>query len=120
MRVLSSSKQQNITLNDSLANLLIEEWSPEINYTKYFAKCAPLFCRYTENDQTNFSYMITLLLSLYGGLILLLRLIACFSVNIVVKLKLRLINRNFDIGMYICVCLNKKIYFRFNVQRSYF
>ncbi|UJR34535.1 hypothetical protein I4U23_027312 [Adineta vaga] len=93
INTLSSSKQQNSSINDSLTNLFVEEWLTTINYSNYFIECAPTQCTYTETNQTNFSHTITLLLlSLYGGLTIILRLIAVFLVHILSKFKHRTIN----------------------------
>ena len=74
--------QPNVSLNDRLTNLLIEEWSPNIDYQKYFNECAPLLCTYIDTSYTSLFYTITVLLSLYGGLIIILRLIAISFVNV--------------------------------------
>jgi hypothetical protein len=91
------SKQQNTTLNDHLLDLFIEEWSIKINYSKYFDDCAPSFCSYTITDQNNLSYAVTLFISLYGGLIIILRLIASFLIKISLKFKYHS-RRNTNIG----------------------
>ena len=66
----------------------IIEWLPIINYSKYFNSCAPLFCTYTTTDQTNLSYTIVFLLSLYGGITIILRFITPFLVDILLISKL--------------------------------
>ncbi|CAF3744343.1 unnamed protein product [Adineta steineri] len=94
INALSPSKHQNISLDNLLNNLLVEEWSSNIDYPTYFAKCTPKLCTYTEKDQTNISYMITLLLSLYGGLIIIFRLISVALIKTAFKFKFRAINTN--------------------------
>ncbi|CAF1271698.1 unnamed protein product [Adineta ricciae] len=91
---LPSSKSSIPSLDDYLDNLLIEEWSTTIDYWRYFAKCNPKICTYTETDHTNIAYMFTLLLSLYGGLVIILHLIASWLINIVFIFKFRSENRN--------------------------
>ncbi|CAF4177800.1 unnamed protein product, partial [Adineta steineri] len=100
INALSPSKHQNISLDNLLNNLLVEEWSSNIDYPTYFAKCTPKLCTYTEKDQTNISYMITLLLSLYGGLIIIFRLISVALIKTAFKFKFRAINTNPGISMY--------------------
>ena len=78
-------KMTNSSLYDRLANLLIEEWSPTIDYSKYFSQCAPLNCKYTTTSQTDFIYTIVFLLSLYGGLTIILRLFASLILQISLK-----------------------------------
>ncbi|CAF4132192.1 unnamed protein product, partial [Adineta steineri] len=70
------SNRQNNSLYERLTNLFIEDWTPTINYSKYFTNCAPLLCTYTTTDQNSLSYTIIFLLSLFGGLTIMFRLIA--------------------------------------------
>jgi hypothetical protein len=96
-----SSKQQNTTLYNYLLTLFIDEWSTEVNYSKYFDQCASLSCSYITTDQTNFSYAVTIFISLYGGLTIILRLISPFLVKIFLKLKHCLTDHNDCVGMYL-------------------
>ena len=98
--LILSSKQQNVSLYNHLLNLFIDQWSIEVNYSKYFSECAPSSCTYTTTNYNSIYYAITLLLSLYGGLIVILRLIAPLLVNVLLKLKCRQININSDFGMF--------------------
>ncbi|CAF1685920.1 unnamed protein product, partial [Adineta ricciae] len=91
--LLISNKEKK-SINNYLNDLFVEEWLTKKNYIKYFHKCSPLLCSYTIWNQTNFSYSITLLISLYGGLILILRLFIPFFVKIFFKLKYFIINHN--------------------------
>ncbi|CAF1195281.1 unnamed protein product [Adineta steineri] len=95
-----TSKQQNLSFNDYLNELLIDEWSPKINYSKYFDQCHPSFCTYTTAHRSKFIYGITLFISLYGGLIMILRLTTSFIVNTSSKMRRRLRNRNINFGMF--------------------
>ena len=63
---------------DYLRDLFIKEWSTEVNYPEYFAECLPSSCSYTTTARTDLPYAITMFISLYGGLIIILRLIAPF------------------------------------------
>jgi hypothetical protein len=94
-----SSKQQKVSVNDLLSHLFIEEWSTKINYSQYFDECAPLSCTYKTADKTNFSHAITLFISLYGGLIIILRLITPFLVKVWLKLKCHPRNDNVVYGI---------------------
>ena len=99
MSPLPISKQQYTPLNHSLNNLLIEAWSTNINYSGYLARCAPKSCTYAKTDRTNFSYTITLLLGVYGGLIIILRLFTTYFAKILWKCKLLSINTNAATGI---------------------
>ncbi|CAF1506653.1 unnamed protein product, partial [Adineta steineri] len=94
------SKQQNLSFKDYLNNLLIEEWSPKTDYSKYFDQCHPSFCTYTTTHRAKFIYATTLFISLYGGLVMILRLTTSFIVNTSSKMRHRLRNRNFNFGMF--------------------
>ncbi|CAF1396915.1 unnamed protein product [Adineta steineri] len=96
-----SSSPKNISVENRLSYLFVDEWSTKINYSKYVEDCAPLFCTYAITDQTNFSYTITLLLSLYGGLVIMLRLIAASVVDIAAKTTFRLGHINTDLGKFL-------------------
>ncbi|CAF4078850.1 unnamed protein product, partial [Adineta steineri] len=100
-----TSKQQNLSVNDYFNHLFIEDWLPQINYTKYFDECHPSVCTYTATDRAGISYTITLLISLYGGLVIILRLIASFLVNVSLKFKHRPRNARMHFGSIIVLLL---------------
>jgi hypothetical protein len=56
-----------------------------VNYTNYFEQCASAFCTYTIVDTTNFSHAITFMLSIYGGLTILLRLACYYVLKLIMK-----------------------------------
>ncbi|CAF3974147.1 unnamed protein product [Adineta steineri] len=80
-----SSKQEKHSVNDYMKDLFIEEWSTKMNYSNYFDQCNASLCTYITKDQTNFYSAITLFISLYGGLTIILRLIVPFLINIWLK-----------------------------------
>ncbi|CAF1633602.1 unnamed protein product, partial [Adineta steineri] len=100
-----TSKQQNLSVNDYFNNLFIEEWLPQINYSEYFNECQPSVCTYTATDRANISYAITLFISLYGGLVIILRLIASFLVSVSLKFKHRSRNARMHFGSIIVLLL---------------
>ncbi|UJR18380.1 hypothetical protein I4U23_005284, partial [Adineta vaga] len=91
-----SSEHKNISVINHLNTLFIENWSVEINYLTYFDQCSPSRCTYTRNNHVNLSYGITLFISLYGGLIIILRLVASFLIDILFKSKNHSRNSNFN------------------------
>ncbi|CAF1071438.1 unnamed protein product [Adineta steineri] len=93
---LSASFQKRIPVKDLLSELFVEEWLPMINYPQYFTSCAPKRCTYTEINHMNLFYTAALLLALYGGLTILLRLITSFSVSVFFRLKHRSTNNNLN------------------------
>ncbi|CAF0815426.1 unnamed protein product [Adineta steineri] len=96
--VLLTSKQQNLSVNDYFNNLFIEDWLPQINYSKYFDECHPSVCTYTTTDRADISYTIALFISLYGGLVIILRLSTSFLVNVSLKFKHRPRNTSVHFG----------------------
>ncbi|CAF1042277.1 unnamed protein product [Adineta steineri] len=92
--IVLSSNEKIISLKNSLNNSFIEKWSTKMNYSDYFSQCAPTVCTYTKKDYTNLSHIIALLLSLYGGLIIILRAMIGFSIEIYSKIKHRSLNSN--------------------------
>ncbi|CAF1531411.1 unnamed protein product [Adineta ricciae] len=82
-----SSGHEKLSVDKYLNDFFIQNWSSEVNYIKYFDQCSPSSCTYSITDRTELSYAITLLISLYGGLIIILRLIASFTIDILVKWK---------------------------------
>ena len=88
------SYQRNISVLNYLNNLFIDQLTIKVNYSKYFQSCNPSTCIYSSKDQSNLSYALALFISLYSGLIIILRLIAPFLVKNFLKFKFRLTNQN--------------------------
>ncbi|CAF1511481.1 unnamed protein product [Adineta ricciae] len=84
-----SSHYQNISIMKYLKVFFIEEWSSHIDFSSYFNWCSPPMCTYTITGRTNLLSVLTLFISLYGGLTIILRLIASYSLDIVFNLKTR-------------------------------
>ncbi|CAF1458002.1 unnamed protein product [Adineta ricciae] len=82
-----TSEYEYISINESLNNLFIKNWSKNINYFKYFNECSPLSCSYSMKERTELSYSITLFISLYSGLIIILRLVSSFTIDFITKLR---------------------------------
>jgi hypothetical protein len=75
----------NTSVDNLFHDLFVDQWLTEINYEKYFNECAPSLCTYTTTRQINFSFALTLFISLYGGLIIILRLTALFLVRVFLR-----------------------------------
>ncbi|UJR19493.1 hypothetical protein I4U23_022622 [Adineta vaga] len=82
-----SSKQDNKSVFDYVQNFFLKNWSSTINYSIYFDQCSPLMCTYTRTDRADLIYAITLFISLYGGLIIILRLVSSYIINAYFKFK---------------------------------
>ncbi|CAF1446389.1 unnamed protein product [Adineta ricciae] len=81
------TKNENISINNYFKALFITNWSLNTDYPTYFHQCSPSTCTYTMKDQRNLSYTITLLISLYGGVIIILRFVASCTIDLFIKLK---------------------------------
>ncbi|CAF2956088.1 unnamed protein product [Rotaria sp. Silwood2] len=66
--ITHSRYQINTTVNDLVNKLFMEEWSTNISYDRYFAKCAPNICTYSYIENANPLHVASTLLGLYGGL----------------------------------------------------
>ncbi|CAF1319758.1 unnamed protein product [Adineta ricciae] len=73
-------ENENMSVSDYLSSVFIEKQIISVNYSKYFHACSPQFCTYTMTNQFDFSYAITIFIGLYGGLIIILRLISPFLI----------------------------------------
>ncbi|CAF3326085.1 unnamed protein product [Rotaria sp. Silwood2] len=77
------------TSNDTVAtianSIFVEEWTPLVFYENYFHTCAPTICSYTYAKRANLLYILTTLISLYGGLTISLRLLAPLIVQFFVR-----------------------------------
>ncbi|CAF1531152.1 unnamed protein product [Adineta ricciae] len=81
------TKKENISINNYFKALFVTNWSLNADYPTYFHQCSPSTCTYTVKDQMNLSYAITLLISLYGGVIIILRFVASCTIDLFIKLK---------------------------------
>lgn len=74
----------NTTINTIVKELLIEKWNPSILYDKYYQICAPIRCIYTETARSRTTIgVITVFISMLGGLTISLRLLVPLLVKCV-------------------------------------
>lgn len=85
--VLRETQLKTMTIYDNIQNVFVEDWSTEMNYSKYFLECFPLSCSYRTIDRINWSYSITIFISLYGGLITALRFLSPLLIQILFQLQ---------------------------------
>ncbi|CAF0797767.1 unnamed protein product [Adineta steineri] len=82
---ISSLEKSRFLLNQTIESvvneLMIEELKSEIDYPNYFNACSPSLCIYTYVDKTNAIEGILTLIGLYGGLVIICRLIAIIIVK---------------------------------------
>lgn len=58
------------TLGDQL---MVEDWSTQINYSRYYTSCRVLSCSYSYTKRLNSLYVIATLVGVFGGLTTILR-----------------------------------------------
>ncbi|CAF4248982.1 unnamed protein product, partial [Adineta steineri] len=86
LSIMKSRFSTNTTIAELIDNLFIEQWSNKTNYSSYFEQCLPSYCFYTSVPRFNLIYIITLLLSLQGGLTIILKWICPKIVRIASKI----------------------------------
>jgi hypothetical protein len=94
-----TTNETRLSINDQLTDLFIREWETKINYESYFNKCNPTFCTHTSADQADFSHAVILFISLYGGLVILLRWITPLLIQVVLNCKYHSANTTGRLGM---------------------
>ncbi|UJR20228.1 hypothetical protein I4U23_023359 [Adineta vaga] len=72
----------NTTIESIVNQLMVEEYLTNISYENYFYECAPQVCTYSYTKTINIFDGTTYLISLYGGLVILCRIM----VKIIIKL----------------------------------
>ncbi|CAF4166648.1 unnamed protein product, partial [Adineta steineri] len=83
---ITSRFSVNTSINELVHNLFIEEWTTTMtNYSFYFKQCSPLLCSYTFTENFNVFSTITFLLSLQGGLTIILKWICPTIIRIIDK-----------------------------------
>ena len=63
-----SKYPRDVAVRSLVEELFLERWNTSAAYSEYYHRCAPKICTYTYMTQADFAYMITLLISLSGGL----------------------------------------------------
>lgn len=67
---------RNRTIENLFDNMMIETWSTiNMSYENYYRTCAPSVCTYSITKRNGFLEALTLVIGIYGGLIVALRLL---------------------------------------------
>lgn len=65
LNITQSSKfPMNITFNQVIDNLMLEKWTYDVDYDKYFSECSPKQCSYSIVKENNALVIFTTLLGL--------------------------------------------------------
>ncbi|CAF1167899.1 unnamed protein product [Adineta steineri] len=78
---ISSRFPLNTTIESIVNELMVEELLSNMSYEAYYKQCAPLSCTYSYIDNRNVIDGITILISLYGGLVIIYRILAILIVK---------------------------------------
>lgn len=70
------------TVQSLVKELMVDHWESNVSYEKYYEACQPLSCSYSPYEQANIFYIISNIISLFGGLSIILRIVAPLIVRI--------------------------------------
>jgi hypothetical protein len=72
----------NSTVESILKELMIEDWPRNISYENYYTKCAPSYCSYSYLEYLPTIEIFTGLLGLYGGLMIINKVVVSMSMTL--------------------------------------
>lgn len=84
---LSNTTQLNLTINELVQKLFTDRWISTKNYSSYYQQCLPSICLYTYVQTVNLIYIASVLLSLQGGLSIVLKEICPKIIKLAVVIK---------------------------------
>jgi hypothetical protein len=76
---------------------MVEQWNNNINYEKYYNECSPSFCSYSYIELNPTLQVLTLLLGLYGGLTIIMNVVALLLVALCHKILIRYQRRHVQV-----------------------
>ena len=76
--------------------LMIEEWQVDTNFDDYYNSCTPATCTYKVYRQVDLLYIVTILVSLFGGLVVVFRLLVPVVVRLLYRITIRWCDRHSD------------------------
>lgn len=83
-RALNSTlSRPNVTVQSLVDTLMVVEWQSKIFYEQYYTACAPTTCTYSTEHKANALYVINVIIGLYGGLSVALKVIVPVMVRII-------------------------------------
>lgn len=85
----ASRFDRNATIESIINQLMVEEYVTNLSYEHYFSQCNASTCVYFEIDRTNITDGITYLISLYGGLMIVCRVLAVIVAKLLWSRKMR-------------------------------
>ena len=70
------------------AYFMLEEWLINPNYEAHFRACAPTACTYTTTTRAEIIYVVSIIISFFGGLVVVFRLLVSVLVRVVYRIKM--------------------------------
>jgi hypothetical protein len=90
MALLEQSRfKPNSTVQAIINRTMVEQWTENISYDKYFAQCAPISCIYSKVERRDSMFVLTEVIGLLGGLVSVLTFIIPAAVRFIRRSKLR-------------------------------
>jgi len=84
-QTLSSRYYPSTSIETIFNEMMIEEWNFSYSIEKFYSKCKPSFCSFTYEKEINIVYIITIIVSLIGGINTILELISPFIIKMIFK-----------------------------------
>lgn len=89
----------NDTIDTIFSQQMLEQWNFEKNFSRYYSLCDPIQCTYTFDGYNDFIYIITMIISLFGGLSTVLRVLSPLIVQFIRKTQLYFKNKREQIPL---------------------
>ena len=83
---LPSRFRPNMTIEEIISDMFVEQWSSNVSYSEFFTKCKPSSCSYLVSQRKDVLRIIAVLLGIYGGLTTILHFIAPLLITIARKI----------------------------------
>jgi hypothetical protein len=68
---------------------MVEQWKSSVMYENYYDQCAPSLCSYSYIERRPALQVLVLLLELYGGLMIIMNIVALLLVALWQKILIR-------------------------------
>ncbi|CAF1279307.1 unnamed protein product [Adineta ricciae] len=85
-QLLPSRYSPDTLIEIILNEIMIEEWNSSYSFDKFYSKCQPSSCSFTYEKQVNIIYIVTIVISLIGGINTILRLTSPLIIKIILKI----------------------------------
>ena len=82
------------TVKELVDGLMIEQLSEEALFTQYYSRCNPTYCIYSYSQRFDVFFIVTLLISAFGGLSIIAKLISAVLVKAIIAVRSRCTQRN--------------------------